>query len=60
MPYFIEEKSKGCFGVKDKKHPMHMFSKKCQTKKESMKQRVAIALSESRMTGKPVSKFFSK
>lgn len=58
MPYIVEEKHNGCFGVKDAKHPMHMFAKKCQTKKQAMKQRVAIALSESRKTGKPASKFF--
>jgi len=60
MPYFIEEKEKGCFAVKDKKHPSHMFSKKCQSKKMAMNQRVAMALNIHKMTGEPMSKFFGK
>lgn len=58
MPYIIEEKHQGCFRVSDPKHPKHMFSKKCQTRKQAEKQRVAIALSESRKTGKSASLFF--
>lgn len=59
MPYVIEKKHPGCFAVKDPKHPSHMFSKKCQTKKQASKQRIAIALSESRKTKKPASIFFA-
>ena len=58
MPYIIEEKHKGCFAVKDPKHPKHKFSMHCQTRKQAQKQRVAIALSESRKTGKSPSMFF--
>ena len=59
MPYKIVEEHKGCFKVKDPKHPSHMFSMHCQTKKQSEKQRVAIALSESRRKHKPASMYFA-
>lgn len=58
MPYAIVEKEKNCFGIKDMKHPSHVFSKKCQTKKQAQKQRIAVALSESRKTGKLAKSFF--
>ena len=60
MPYKIVEEHPGCFKVKDPKHPSRVFSSKCQRKSMAMKQRVAIALSESRRTGKAPSYFFSK
>lgn len=58
MPYKIVEEHKGCFGIKDVKHPKYEFSKKCQTKKQAEKQRIAIALSESRKSGKPIKNYF--
>jgi len=58
MPYSIVEEKPGCFKVHDAKHPSHMFSKSCQTRKMARKQRVAIALSESRKTGKAAKTFF--
>lgn len=59
MPYKIVEEHKGCFKVQDPKHPSHMFSMKCQSKKMAQKQRVAIALSESRKSGKSPSMYFA-
>ena len=58
MPYKIVESHTNCFKVQDPKHPKHIFSKKCQSKRQAEKQRVAIALSESRNTGKPTSAYF--
>jgi len=55
MPYSIIHVPGG-FVVEDKKGKM--FSKHPLTKKMATKQRVAIALSESRKTGKPVSTYF--
>jgi hypothetical protein len=55
MPYMIKPVSGG-FVVEDKKG--NQFSNKPLTKKMAMKQRVAIALSESRKTGKPASVYF--
>lgn len=55
MPYQIVHVPGG-FKVEDKNG--RVFSKKPLTKKMSKKQRVAIALSESRKTGKPVSTYF--
>ena len=46
----------GGFAVRDAKG--HKFSKKPLTKKMATKQRIAIALSESRKTGMPVSDYF--
>lgn len=53
------EEHKGCFKVKDSKHPSHMFSMNCQSKKMAQKQRVAIALSEARKSGKSPSMYFA-
>jgi len=55
MPYKIVHMDGG-FAVSDAKG--RKFSKKPITKKMAMKQRIAIALSESEKTGKPVSSFF--
>lgn len=55
MPYKIVHMDGG-FAVRDAKG--HKFSKKPLTKKMAAKQRIAIALSESRKTGKPVSDYF--
>lgn len=51
MPYKIVGE-KNCFHVKDMNKPSHIFSKKCQTKKQAEKQRVAIILSEQRKNPK--------
>lgn len=40
------------------KHGKHAFSKTPLTKSKARSQQIAIALSESRRTGKPVGKFF--
>jgi hypothetical protein len=56
MPYNID-KVKGGFVVKDVKG--RKFSNKPLTKLGAQKQRIAIALSESRKTGKPASFFFA-
>jgi hypothetical protein len=55
MPYKIVPEGSG-FVVK---HGTHAFSNKPLTKAMATKQRVAIALSESRKTGKPAGKFFA-
>jgi len=55
MPYAIK-KEKGGFFVEDKSGKK--FSKKPLTKKNAEKQRVAIVLSESKKTHKPMSFFF--
>jgi hypothetical protein len=55
MPYKIAHKGKG-FVVEDIKGKQ--FSKKPLTKKRAESQRIAIALSESRKTGKPVGSYF--
>jgi hypothetical protein len=54
MPYEIRHVPGG-YLVCDKKK---CFSKNPLTKKKAQKQRVAIALSESRKTGQPASTFF--
>lgn len=54
MPYKIVGEDGG-FRVCDKKR---CFSRHPLTKKKATAQRVAIALSESKMTGKPVGTFF--
>lgn len=54
MPYEIKRKGAG-FVVADAKRE---FSKKPLTLQRARAQRVAIALSESKKTGKPVSKYF--
>jgi hypothetical protein len=56
MPYKVVKEDGGYF-VEDKKG--HRFSTKPLTKKKARKQQVAIALSESRATNKPVSAFFA-
>lgn len=58
MPFAIKKFSNNCFGVRDVMKPSHIFSKKCQTKKQAEKQRVAIILSESRKSGKPAKNYF--
>jgi len=55
MPYTIERKGAG-FVVSDAKRS---FSKKPLTLDKARKQRIAIALSEAKKTGKPVSKYFA-
>jgi hypothetical protein len=55
MPYKIVKEGTG-FVVMDKKGKQ--FSKKPLSKKIARKQQIAIALSESKKTGKPVSSFF--
>ena len=55
MPYKIVYHDGG-FMVHDTKG--RMFSKKPLTKKMAIKQRIAMALSDSRKTGKPVSDYF--
>lgn len=55
MPYMIKNVDGG-FIVKDKKGKE--FSNKPLTKKMATKQRIAIALSEAKKTGKPVSTYF--
>lgn len=55
MPYMIKHVPGG-FIVEDKKGKQ--FSGHPLTKKMAQKQRIAIALSESRKTGKPVSGYF--
>lgn len=54
MPYHLEKVGHG-FKVCD---DTRCFSKKPLTKKQSKKQIIAIALSESRKTGKPVKNYF--
>jgi hypothetical protein len=56
MPYKIVHMDGG-FAVRDAKGKE--FSKRPLTKKIATKQRIAIALSESQKTGKPVSAFFA-
>ena len=60
MPFQIIQNAKNCFAVRDISKPSHIFSKKCQTKKQAKKQEIAIILSESRKSGKPVSSYFVK
>lgn len=55
MPYSIEKAPNGFFVVDNKGHK---FSKKPITKKMAEKQRIAIAISEHKKTGKPMNKFF--
>lgn len=54
MPYEIKRKGAG-FVVCDAKR---CFSKKPLTKQTATRQRIAIALSESRKTGKPAGSYF--
>ena len=56
MPYKVDEISKGCFKTCDAKNKC--LSKKCLTKKTARRQQIAVAISESKRTGKPVSAFF--
>lgn len=55
MPYTIEQTGKG-FRVCDSS--MKCFSKKGLSKATAQKQRIAIAISESQKTGKPIKSFF--
>lgn len=55
MPYLIENTGKG-FKVCDDKGKC--FSKKSLPKARAVKQRIAIALSEAKRTGKSVGEFF--
>jgi len=55
MPYTIERKGNG-FVVCDAKR---CFSKKPLSKEKARAQRIAIALSESRKTGKAASQYFA-
>lgn len=57
MPYTIERSGKG-FKVCDDKGKC--FSNKGLPKATALKQRVAISLSESAKTGKPISSYFRK
>jgi hypothetical protein len=57
MPFVIKLERKG-FKVCDTKGKC--FSKKPLTKKTATRQRIALALSESRRTGKPVGEFFGE
>lgn len=57
MPYVIEKSGKG-FKVCDASGKC--FSKKGLPKATALAQRVAIALSESRKTGKPLNTLFDK
>jgi len=56
MPYMLEQVKRDGFFVKDKAGKR--FSKKPLSKKMATKQLIAIALSESSKTGKPINKFF--
>lgn len=56
MPYQIKEIKSGCFKTCDAKNKC--LSNKCLTKKVAQKQRVAVAISESKRSGKPVSSYF--
>lgn len=55
MPYTIERKGAG-YAVCDAKR---CFSNKPLTLQKARKQQIAIALSEAKKTGKPVSKYFA-
>ncbi len=56
MPYMLEQVKRDGFFVKDKAGKR--FSKKPLSKKMATKQRIAIAISESKRTNKPINKFF--
>lgn len=56
MPYMLEQVKQGGFFVKDKAG--HRFSKKPLTKTMATKQRIAIAISESKRKNKLVKNFF--
>ena len=57
MPFVIKPERKG-FKVYDTKGKS--FSKKPLPKARAVKQRIAIALSEAKRTGKPVGEFFGE
>jgi hypothetical protein len=57
MPYTIERSGKG-FKVCDEN--MKCFSNKSLPKATAYKQRIAISLSESAKTGKPIGSYFRK
>ena len=46
MPYTIIKENSNCYKVGSSKHVQEIFSKKCKTKKEAQKQRIAIILNE--------------
>jgi len=56
MPFQIKKVGKGYKVVEPGK--THVFSNNPLSKKQAMKQMVAIALSESRKSGKPIKSFF--
>jgi hypothetical protein len=56
MPFEIKKVGRGFKVVEPGK--THVFSHNPLSKKQAMKQRVAIALSESRKSGKPVKSYF--
>lgn len=56
MPYSIQKQRGGGFKVVE---GGHSFSKRPLTKVQAQRQRVAIALSEARRTGKPAGAFFA-
>lgn len=56
MPYKIKEVGTNKFKVCD---PMRCFSKVGLSREQAMKQRIAIALSEHRKTGKAMKSFFA-
>jgi hypothetical protein len=56
MPFQIKKVGKGFKVVEPGK--THVFSNNPLSKKQAMKQRVAIALSESRKSGKPIKSYF--
>jgi len=55
MPYKIEKQPSGGFKVCDANR---CFSNKPLTKKQAVKQRISIAISESKKTGKPIGTYF--
>jgi len=56
MPFQIKKVGKGFKVVEPGK--THVFSNNPLSKKQAMKQRLAIALSESRKSGKPIKSYF--
>jgi hypothetical protein len=52
MPRFIKKLPSGKFKVCEEQNPSNCYSKKGLTKKQAMKQKVAIQLSELRKQGK--------
>lgn len=46
MPFGILSEKPNCYKVQDITNPSHVFSKKCQTKKQAEAQRIAIILNQ--------------